>query len=258
MAFERLEMRVRPPAENSPASIGLSMWGTRRSGKPIAIVSLRQDIVEKAKLSAASRFHVFIGSGDDAGRLRLTAAADGIVPARVFKTTRAFFVNLGYVERFGGAPARKTPTEARVIADGTVEIDIPAFEFDTPAMAAPAQKRSAEKPAPTGGGAAKKETVTKPINGITIDLTPDSETVSFGGRSIEVTTRQARLVQLLARPRPAPVAESFLVGALWDGRPPQRALEQLRQIAADLKGALAPIGLDLRTVKNVGFQLKDL
>lgn len=257
MAFERLEVRVRPPAENSPASIGLSMWGTRRSGKPIAIVSLRQDIVEKAKLSAASRFHVFIGSGDDAGRLRLTAAADGIVPARVFKTTKAFFVNLGYVERIGGAPARKTPTEARVIADGTVEIDIPAFEFDTPAMAAPAQKPSAEKPAPTGG-AAKKETATKPINGITIDLTPDSETVSFGGRSIEVTTRQARLVQLLARPRPAPVAESFLIGALWDGRPPPSSREQLLQIAHDLKGALAPIGLDLRTVKNVGFQLKDL
>jgi DNA-binding response OmpR family regulator len=91
-----------------------------------------------------------------------------------------------------------------------------------------------------------------------VDLTLDNENVSFKGKSIEVTTRQAKLVRLLARPRPAPVATSFLIGALWDGKPPQTAQKQIEEMTLDLQKPLKGIGLDLKLVKGVGYQLKDL
>lgn len=64
-------------------------------------------------------------------------------------------------------------------------------------------------------------------------------------------------MQLLARPRPSPVAESFLIAALWDGKPPSTAADQLRTMASDLQKGLSPIGLNLNLVKGAGYQLKD-
>lgn len=252
MAFERLEVRVRPPAEKSPAAIGLSMWGARRSGKPIVIVSLHADLVEQARFDASSRFNVFIGTGDDSGKLRLSADPRGIVPARVFKTTKAFFVNLGYVEQIGSAPARKTPTDARVISPGTVEIDIPEFDFEPEINYLPAPaKPEATAPGKSGMGEIF-------LNGISIDLTDGEETITFDGEGIAVDPLEARLVKLLARPRPAPVAETFLIANLWDGKAPKNAPDIIRQLCAgDLKKGLAKLGLVLAPVKGVGYQLKD-
>jgi hypothetical protein len=65
-------------------------------------------------------------------------------------------------------------------------------------------------------------------------------------------------LRLLARPRPAPVAVSFLVGALWDGKPPAGAIKQIEEMTGDLKKGLAGLGLALNLVKGVGYQLKDL
>lgn len=115
-----------------------------------------------------------------------------------------------------------------------------------------------QKSVPPRGGGARSNNTGETINGVLVDLTADEESVTFKGKSTEVTTRQAKFVRLLARPRPQPVAEAFLVGALWDGKPPQNATEQLRTMASDLQKGLSPIGLNLASVKGVGYQLKDL
>ncbi len=106
-------------------------------------------------------------------------------------------------------------------------------------------------PAKAAPPAGKGET----YHGVTIDFTEDDESVSFRGKTIEVTTRQAVLLKLLARPMPQPVAESFLIKACWHPVP-KDAAAMLRQTVDDLRSALVAIGLDLRAVKGVGYQIK--
>jgi hypothetical protein len=255
MAFERIAIAV----GKTKASAGITIT---QLGK--AVIALRKDLVAQAGFKAKDTFSAMLGTDDDSGKLRIVKDRDGVACARELKKTGAFFFNLGMVPAIGVTPHKQRPIEARLV-EGGIEIDIPPDEG--PRLLMPPAKvavRDDEDVAPvasspalraaTGGGRAAG----KVVNGIEIDLTFDDERVSFRGREAEVTTRQAKLVHLLARPRPQPVAETFLVGALWDGKPPKDALQQLRQICADLQKGLWPIGLDLRTVKGVGYQLKDL
>jgi DNA-binding response OmpR family regulator len=112
---------------------------------------------------------------------------------------------------------------------------------------------------PLGGGARKGKSADEVfLNGITIDLTDENESITFDGETVAVSPIEAKLVKILARPRPAAVGEAFLVGNLWDKPAPRNATEQLRQLCVgDLKKGLASIGLNLTAVKGVGYQLKD-
>lgn len=252
MAFEKLELNTQS-ADNPllPASMSLSKRGTR----PAAKLSLLPAFAVEAGYKAKARYDILIGKDDDAGKLRIVAAEKGRIVAHTVERSGGLIFHLGYVPAIGTRPHKRVRTEARMVSPGCVEIDVPNFgsavvdgqEEPTPVTAA----------APANGGR-RKEGGAKAVNGIFIDLTEDEESVTFRGKSTEVTTRQAKFVSLLARPRPQPVAEAFLVGALWDGKPPSNAVDQLKQMAADLQKGLSPIGLDLRTVKGVGYQLKDL
>lgn len=245
MAFERIALAI----GKTKASAGITI--TQR-GK--AVIALRKDVVAQAGFRAKDTFSAMLGTDDDHGKLRIVKDKDGVACARELKKTGAFFFNLGMVPAIGVTPHKQRPIDARLV-EGGIEIVIPPD--DGPKLLPPPRREVAtEKPA--DGGGARKEGGGTAVNGIFIDLKQDEESVTFRGKSTEVTTRQARLVALLARPRPQPVAESFLVGALWEGRPPKDAAELLRQICADLKGGMSSIGLDLRTVKGVGYQLKDL
>lgn len=248
MAFERIALAI----GKTKASAGITI--TQR-GK--AVIALRKDLVAQAAFKAKDTFSAMLGTDDDHGRLRIVKDKDGVACARELKKTGAFFFNLGMVPAIGVTPHKQRPIEARLV-EGGIEIEIPPD--DGPKLLPPPAKMPGNAASPTSNGGARKSSAKagETLNGITIDLTLDSETITFNDKTTEVTTRQAKLVRLLAKPRPAPVDESFLVGALWDGRPPRDAGDQLRSIAADLKGGLAPIGLDLRTVKGVGYQLKDL
>lgn len=251
MSFERIELAV----AKAKASAGITI--TQR-GK--IVVALRKDIVAKAGFKATMTFAALLGVDEDRGTLRIVKHKDGTACARELKKTGAFFFNLGMVPAISTTPHKQRGIEVRLIDDG-IEIDIPPD--DGPKLLAPPVK-TAEKPAPIAAedrpspkaaNAPKSDTVTH--HGVTIDTTLDKETVSFKGKSTEVTTRQARLVQLVARPRPAPVAESFLIANLWNGKPPAAASNQLHTVADDLRAALAPIGLNLNFVKGAGWQLKD-
>lgn len=245
MAFERIALAI----AKTKASAGITI--TQR-GK--AVIALRKDLVAQAGFKAKDTFSAMLGTDDDHGRLRIVKDKDGVACARELKKTGAFFFNLGMVPAIGVTPHKQRPIEARLV-EGGIEIDIPPD--DGPKLLPPPAKMPRNDAPPNNGGT-PKEGGGKAINGIFIDLTQDEESITFRGKSTEVTTRQAKLVSLLARPRPQTVSENFLMGALWDGKPPKDGAEQLRLLCADLKGGLSPIGLDLRTVKGVGYQLKDL
>jgi hypothetical protein len=258
MAFERIELSLAKPK----ASAGITITA---HGK--IVVAIRKDIVAKAGFKANGTFSALLGTDDDHGRLQIVKDKDGVAFARELKKTGAFFFSLGMVPAISTTPHKQRPIEARLVEDG-IEIDIPPD--DGPRLLAPPAKTAekparvekqvvAEKPAPARAAVPPKRTAgaADTVNGVTIDLTLDSETVSFKGSPIEVTTRQAKLVRLLARPRPAPVAVSFLVGALWDGKPTQNSQKQVEQMVSDLQAPLKGIGLDLKLVKGVGYQLKD-
>lgn len=250
MAFERIELTV----VKAKASAGITI--TQR-GK--IVVALRKDIVAKAGFKASGTFAVLLGIDDDHGVLRIVKDKDGTACARELKKTGAFFFSLGMVPAISTTPHKQRPIEARLIDNG-IEIDIPPDDGPkllAPPKAAekPAPAAREDKPSPKAPSTPKSDAIA--FNGVTIDVTLDKESISFRGKSTEVTTRQAKLVQLLARPRPAPVAESFLIANLWNGKPPASASDQLRTMADDLRAGLAPIGLNLNLVKGAGYQLKD-
>jgi hypothetical protein len=262
MAFDKLQIAVRSPSSKGPplpASMSLS---SRISG-PAVKVSLTPAFAKEGGIVAKSRFDVMIGTDDDAGKLRIIAAKGGSIASHIVEKSGGLGFYLGVVPAIGMSPHKRLRTDARVIEPGCVEIDIPQFSFPK-LLPTPAKKVEApalaENPAPVNKPAAPMKRTAgtaDTVNGVAIDLTQDSETVSFKGSSIEVTTRQAKMVRLLARPRPAPVATSFLIGALWDGKPTQNAQKQIEQMVADLQAPLKGIGLDLKLVKGVGYQLKD-
>lgn len=250
MAFERITLAT---ANKSKAPAGLTITQLGKS-----VIALRKDLVTQAGFKKEMKFAILLGTDDDHGKLRIIKDKAGMACARELEKTGAFFFNLGMLPAIGVTPRKQRPAEARCIDDG-VEIDLPPDDepkrLPPPAREDPAPARPA---AATGGSARKEKDTGDTINGITIDLTEDEETVTFKGKSTEVTTRQAKFVRLLAKPRPQTVAEHFLVGALWDGKPTKDAAEQLRLMAADLQKGLSVIGLDLRLVKGVGYQLRDL
>jgi hypothetical protein len=127
MAFERLEVRATSGKKGMPASMSLSCHGG--SSRPAAIVSLSAALVAEAGFDDESKFSIFIGTDDDAGRLRVTADEDGIVEPRALKGG-ALFLNLGYVPVIGVEPCKKQPAEASVISRGTVEVIIPDLGED--------------------------------------------------------------------------------------------------------------------------------
>ncbi len=257
MAFEKLQIELRTATVAGP-KLPASMSISKRGKRPSVKVSLTPELAAKAGYAAKARFDIMIGRDDDAGRLRIVPAPAGRLVGQVIKKSGGLGFYLGFVPAIGTAPHRRVRTDARVIEPGVVEVDIP--DFGSAAATAKEQEpvRGQDHAAAVGGGARKPVDAGVTLNGVTIDTTLDSESVSFKGKSTEVTTRQARLVQLLARPRPAPVADSFLIGALWDGKPPANAADQLRTMAADLQKGLSPLGLDLRLVKGAGYQLRDL
>lgn len=253
MAFERITLAT--AKSKAPAGLTITQLGK-------SVIALRKDLVTQAGFKKEMKFAILLGTDDDQGKLRIVKDKAGIACARELEKTGAFFFNLGVLPAIGVTPRKQRPAEARCIEDG-IEIDLPPDDepkrLPPPARSQdePVRQAAASKPA-TAGRAQKARAAGDTLNGVTIDLTEDEESITFKGKSTEVTTRQAKLVRLLAKPRPQTVAEAFLIGALWDGKPTKDAAEQLRLIAADLQKGLSGIGLDLRLVKGVGYQLRDL
>jgi len=252
VSFERLEVRARGGRAGGPAAISIGGPGAA-SGRPSVIVTLSPTLATEAGFYGKAMYSIYLGKDEDAGKLRIATDPKGIIIGRQAPRNTAMLFNLGYLPAIGRVRCRKQYTDAKVVEPGVVHIDIPDF----PDAAETGDDEEENDAAPAEPARKRQSSATETLNGVTIDLSQDDESVTFRGKLVEVTTRQARLIRLLARPRPAPVAETFLLKNLWDGRAPNNAAEQLRMLCLDLQKALAPIGLDLDWVKGAGYQLRD-
>lgn len=267
MAFDP----ILPPVRKADAPAVMSIcW--RGKVQLACNVTLRKSLVDAAGLKSGCKVGVGLGSGDDAGKLAIRPSGDTHFALRAVRAGSLKF-DFPAPRAFGGEARGASAAEATWDSQtGSVIVTIPADWLDDEAAAAkpaallaaavappqpPARGATTVMPTKPAPSSKAKAAAGETFNGVTIDLSPDNESVSFGGSLIEVTTRQARFVSLLARPRPAPVALSFLVSALWDGKPPATAGDAVKQMAADLQVPLSSIGLDLKPVKGVGYQLKD-
>jgi hypothetical protein len=82
------------------------------------------------------------------------------------------------------------------------------------------------------------------------------EEVSYKGRRQRCTPRAAQLVGLLAKAKPNPIGDEFLIGKLWTVRP-ANAGEYLDGLVNEL-GSLKRIGLDVRSLRGIGRQIVEI
>ncbi|MCP1832800.1 hypothetical protein [Bradyrhizobium sp. USDA 4545] len=243
MAFERITI-VQGKAK---ASAGVTITQTGKT-----VIAVRKDLVAQAGFKAGASYNVLLGTDDDHGKVRIMLDKAGVPCARELKRTGAFFFNLGPVPAIGTTPTHQRPTEARLV-EGGIEVDIPPD--NGPKLLPAPKKTAAAEQAPAAKKASDNEIF---LNGITIDQSDGEESITFDGETVAVSPIEAKLVKVLARPRPQVVAEAFIIGALWDkGRPPSAADQLRRLCTGGLKTSLAKIGLNLNVVKGVGYQLKD-
>lgn len=122
-----------------------------------------------------------------------------------------------------------------------------------PKKVAVAKAPAAQAAAPIPSAAARSVKASVSHDGVTIELTPDQESVAFKGRRVSVSPRGARLVAALAKVRPNCIGDDFLIGKIWKTRP-SNASAMLDIVIADL-AALKTIGLEVRTQRGIGRQL---
>lgn len=87
-------------------------------------------------------------------------------------------------------------------------------------------------------------------------ITLGRDQVNFAGRQVKVTPRAAQLVGLLAKAKPNPIGDDFLIAKLWNMRP-ANAAEYLDSLVHELS-SLKKIGLEVRTLKNIGRQIVEM
>jgi hypothetical protein len=98
------------------------------------------------------------------------------------------------VPAIGVTPHKQRPIEARVV-DGGIEIDLPPDDGPK-LLPAPAKMPAQYEAAATGGGARKGKGADEVfLNGITIDLTDENESITFDGETVAVSPLEAKLVQ---------------------------------------------------------------
>ncbi|MEY9466319.1 DNA-binding response OmpR family regulator [Bradyrhizobium ottawaense] len=253
MAFERLNIAVAKTKQ--PAGLSISARGN-------TVVAVSAELIKQAGFKANASFAILLGTDDDAGKLRIEHDANGVPCAREFKRTGAFFFKLGMVPAIGTLQRKQQRTGARLV-DGGIEIDIP--KDDGPRLLpAPAKPAAAgeQKGASPGAGAPRGATPKDKLAGetfgdVVINTAEDQESITFKGKGLAVSAREAKFLTILAKPRPNPVGTGFITDKLWDGRPPTSAHVMLGQLVTDLKRSLPSIGLTVSLVKGVGYQLKD-
>jgi hypothetical protein len=258
VSFKSLEQRV-APANRKPASIRLAM--RKEAQHPACIVSFRAFFGEQLKWKKGESVGVQLGESEDVGKMRIVRGLEPAIAVVRPNTKGGLTFDLGHIAGLNeGAPAGKIAVDARVIDKSTVEIILPDWRD------APEPDGEEDEPAPTPrspppqravGHAPTKSEPRVTIAGVTIDFTPDNESVKFKGKAMEVTARQAQLIKLLARGMPKPIDRGFLRKHLFGANEVATADLTLDTIAMDLAKAVGAIGLVFKNVKGVGFALQE-
>lgn len=231
-----------------------------------AVTTLGLTCIVATSVPGSLRAHVIMGTCDllnerpawckDAGRLieafrglpidkMLLAAASEAAATRGSSAADVFRLHLmkALAARLGQAPGPVTPKPQ------------PAPNRPKVAAPAPAPKPVAAKPAAVK---APPRPVEPPVeaNGVTVCFDPEDEAITYRGKTMEVTYRQAKVAAILARAMPHPVGREFIVGKLFNGgTPPSTAGMVVDQVAVELGKAITGIGLKVNVVRGIGFSL---
>lgn len=262
MSFERLVGPVRSGKLGMPASMRL-----KGKVRPQCVIGLTAAFVAEAQLDPKGAYVVLVGTGDNAGQVRIEEATDGgfrPTPARGGSLT----FKLGHVALLGSVEHAKQPTHARVIATGSIEIDVPQWpvvqDDDESAENAAQSQRTPAKPAVVKPPATHAQPPTQ-VNGddrhvlacgVTVSTDKGSESVAFKGKSAEVSANGARLVFMLCRVLGETVGRKHLLEKLY-GESGADADRRLSTLTSDLIMPMAKIGLTLRVIRGVGLQLAE-
>jgi len=112
-------------------------------------------------------------------------------------------------------------------------------ETPTPAQTVPAPDPS---PAP------------KPLFKGSFSISRDE--IGRGGKRLKIVPRASLLLQALAKAKPNPVGDEYLIAKIWAVKP-AHANELLDQLVRDL-GSLKTIGLEIRSIRGAGRKLVEL
>jgi hypothetical protein len=128
MSFEKLEVLVASGRRGMPASVTLS--GRDGGGRPALKIVLSASFATQAKISGGEKFDLLIGTGEEAGVVRLVRnVRAGILDARAMaKGGISFFC--GHVERLGTEPQEKRFCAAEIIDADTIEVTLPPWALE--------------------------------------------------------------------------------------------------------------------------------
>jgi hypothetical protein len=253
MTWREIEERVDARAPNSAS---MRLISRKRSTKPACIVVVRAAVYEKAKWKTGDQVGVAIGIEGDDYRIRLKRNSKKPIAKIRVLPKGGFTVDVGHIEELGSTPQTSAATEAKLIDNDTIEIVVPDWqaEDDAEQEPPPARLDSAERKAPAkiqrGPAGLGLE-----LHGVTIDLTVDEESVTYAGKTIDVTTNQAAMLAACLRGLPNVIDRNFMRRQLFAAKSMTEGDALLDFVAQDLPKAMASIGLTFKIIKGQGFAL---
>lgn len=248
MAFEIVEIRRYAARDPKLASVSISP----RNG---LCIGFAREAAEQLGATDGTRWGLLIGSGDDAGKIRLVRNDKGAAARRIGTGGRV--INFGRSASLGFTEADKEYMPFKAIDKDTIEVDLPQWELRVDAR--PAEDDDDEQPAPVTpkrkpSPGKRAEPLT--LHDVTIDPTFDNETIEHDGETQEITTNQCAVLIALLRVFPGVVGDDHLCKRILSGvKHPE---ESLKTIISDLHTGLRTLGLDVQAVKGVGLKLAKL
>lgn len=186
-----------------------------------------------------------IGEGEDAGKIRIArTTVSAIAKVRIAKGS--IVLNFGHVPAFGTDARPTYPVDARIIDPDTIEIVMPDWNVAPPHAVPKSGPQEIEDTDDDDGHTRPPPVPAVEVKGIAITFDEDEERLVFGGREVELTTRQAKFLAALAVEMPRAVNERSITSRVWGDMPPLHVVDVIEQMRKDLTQPLSELGLDLR------------
>lgn len=253
--FRRLEINnIGPTRVKFPASIVASVH--YKGTYPIVVIGIRKILTETLNWKNGEKIQILLGEDEDKGKLQIVrdiSATKG--PAIKTMKKGGVTISIGYREELTKVPRQKVQIFARKIDEDTIEIDLPDWSKDTADVSNKSVTTAYKEPT------LPPQSPSKPpihFNGVTISTEKEKESVTFKGKSVEVSSRQAQFISLLARTMPKHVAEIFIIDTLWGSKKQPNTESVLKQIKDSCVYDLEPLSLTVVYTKGVGYALKEI
>jgi len=203
-----------------------------RGGLPRCVIGLKAHLREAIALTANDRLNLYVGEGDDAGKVRLVRAKDGAFKPRLVKG--GVTINCGYVAALGKDDCEKAACDAQAIDCDTIEIVVPDWS-------------TADAPKASPGECQPRPIAVLPGPPV-VDLR--AETISYRGVTKEVAKKVALLLDPLAKNFQGFVKKSDLARRVWGDVPVSDP--NYHDLINRANAQLGNIGLAVRKGRDTG------